>query len=182
MIGLSPKNNNFKCFECFQTRSFYYQWESVSRLLYRCVAKLQKYTQKHTLPHFFLSTLASWRLIMLFSEMLKFSKIISSKSKNILWRKIVNIQEYSICWNECFKINLLFIYLFIYLFIRQTCVEMVKVLRYFMLTKRERVSGWVTFMATKKQSFKRFRLMPVHLVPIWVDYGKGGVYSHLELV
>jgi hypothetical protein len=54
---------------------------------------------------------------MLFSEMLRFLKIISSKSKNIVKEN----QEYSICWNEFFKINLI---------IRRACVEMAKVVRY----------------------------------------------------
>jgi len=45
-------------------------------------AKVAKYTRKHTLSH---TSLVPWpfgQLIILFSEMLKFSKIISSKSKN----------------------------------------------------------------------------------------------------
>jgi hypothetical protein len=39
----------------------------------------------------YLSTLASSTPILLFSQMLKFSKIISSKSKKKLWRKIMNV-------------------------------------------------------------------------------------------
>jgi hypothetical protein len=46
-------------------------------------------------------------LIILLSEMLKFSQIFSLK-KIKLWRKILNLQEYSIHQNENFKINKLF--------------------------------------------------------------------------
>jgi hypothetical protein len=53
----------------------------------------------------YLSTLANSTLIILISEMLKFSKIISSKYQNIVKDIILSIKEYSICWNENFKIN-----------------------------------------------------------------------------
>jgi hypothetical protein len=65
------------------------------------------------------SMLANLTLVILFSEMLKFWKNISSKSKNIVKDNI-----------EYFKIFHLLEWIFqIYLFIWRTCVEMAKVLR-----------------------------------------------------
>jgi hypothetical protein len=55
----------------------------------------------------YLSTLASLTLIILFSEMLKISKIISSKSKNILKENSEYLRIFHI-FNECFKINQIF--------------------------------------------------------------------------
>jgi hypothetical protein len=59
-------------------------------------------------------------LIILFSKMLKFSKIISSKSKNI-------VKENSEYLGIFYFLKLIF--LIIYLFIWWICVEMAKVLR-----------------------------------------------------
>jgi hypothetical protein len=54
--------------------------------------------------------------------MLKFSKLKQFLlNPKILWRKIAHFKEYSICWNECFKTQLI---------IKQTCVDMAKVLEY----------------------------------------------------
>ncbi len=54
--------------------------------------------------------LAALTLIILFSEMLKLSKNkIKFPMKIIpLWRKVLNLQEYSVCWNENFKLNSFF--------------------------------------------------------------------------
>jgi hypothetical protein len=49
-------------------------------------------------PSYYICTLDSSTLVILFSKMLKFSKITFSKSQNIM-------KEYSICWNGNFKIN-----------------------------------------------------------------------------
>ncbi len=49
--------------------------------------------------------LANSTLIILFSEMLKFSKIIGSKSKDIVKENEEYLGIYSIWWNEHFKIN-----------------------------------------------------------------------------
>ncbi len=68
--------------------------------------------------------MASSTLIILFSKMLKFSKIISSKSKNIAKEN-----------SEYFRIFHLLRWIFQnYLIIWQTCVEMAKVLHVFFFT------------------------------------------------
>jgi len=46
--------------------------------------RANEYNEKKINLHIYPSTLANSTLIILFSEMLKFSKIISSKSKNIV--------------------------------------------------------------------------------------------------
>jgi hypothetical protein len=50
------------------------------------------------------SNFAASTLIILFSEMLKFSDFFFFWKNKILWRKIWNLQEYFICWNENFQI------------------------------------------------------------------------------
>ncbi len=47
------------------------------------------------------STFAASIQIILFSKMLKLSEFFLKEQ--ILWRKILNIQEYFICWSENFK-------------------------------------------------------------------------------
>jgi len=48
----------------------------------------------------YLGTLANLRLIILFSELLKFSKIYFFQIKNI----VKDISEYFICWNKISKL------------------------------------------------------------------------------
>jgi len=55
----------------------------------------------YKMPSKYPSTLANSTLIILFAEMLKISKIISSKSKKIVKEN----QENSFFWNVFFKIN-----------------------------------------------------------------------------
>jgi hypothetical protein len=114
--------------------------------------------------------LASWTLIILFSEMLKFSKIISSKSK----KKIVKENSEYLRIFHLLKLMFQF-YLFIYL--TDMCWNG-QGPTVFHIDKTWK-SHWVSdFHGNKKnQSFKRFRLMPVHLVPFWVDYGKVGIHA-----
>jgi len=114
-------------------------WFAVKSPPVHAVFQLQFYwwgCQKHTakLKHvIILSRVTYWApvemllvpwpirsLIILFSKMLKFSKIISSKSKNI-------VKENSEYLGIFYLLKLIF--LIIYLFIWWICVEMAKVLR-----------------------------------------------------